>query len=200
MTLLKKIKVNLDYLLGKADPTIYAKPNHSNITSEEWKKRWDIFIYYGDCFVWYGVDSEGNIAQFACDSGYVPEAFFQNISENKKLHNYFETLPETTTTKLSENLRPKFKKAADKSSGENEFWKTGANTGLFILREAEHEFYGQWISNKPPFELFLIPDKGLKTSELPNEIQKLLAPYHFENLNFEDCQFLDVSNYLYCED
>jgi len=200
MTLLEKLKINLDYLLGKAAPELYAKPAHFNISTEEWLRRWETFSD-DNGYIWYGVDSEGNVAQFACgDQSYVPEVFFRNVADNKKLHNYFKALPEITTTNFSEKLRLQLNQSANKSSDANDFWRTGANTGLFILEETENEFYGQWKRNKPPYELLLIPNKGLKISELPDEIQKRLEPFKFEKLRFNDCQLLDISQYIYCEE
>jgi hypothetical protein len=205
MTLLEKIKVNLNYMLGKADSKLY-KENHKslNLTLRDWQNRWEIFSDHGCGFVWYGVDSEENIAQFICDNAYIPEAFFEDVSDNQQLHNFFETLPEVATTQLPENLRPELKRVADNFSGVNDFWKTGANKGLYIFEETDDEtwykHYRKWNNVKYPYELLLIPSQRLRIVELPNEIQQLLAPYHFQNLRFRDCQFLDVSKYFYCEE
>ena len=57
-------------------------------------------------------------------------------------------------------------------------------------------FY-HWNHTKRPYELLQIPNKRLKIFDLPEEIKELLKPYNFENLKFADCQFLDVSKYLY---
>ncbi len=202
MTLREKIKVNLDYLRGKADPKLYAKPyKNSVLKSEEWRKRWKIFSDNKRGFVWFGVDAEGNIAEFCGELAYIPEVFFQDVEANCKVQEFFESLPETTTTKIAENLRLELKESAENSliTTLDDFFLTGANTGLFIFEEAEDMLFGQWFEKKPPYELFLMPDKSVKIYDLPDEIQKLLEPYRFENLNFEDCQFLDVSNHLYCE-
>lgn len=200
MSFLKKIKINIDYLLGKADPSLYAKGHkNSNLILQDWQKRWEIFSDNGCGFVWYGVDSEGNLAEFACDETHIPEAFFNNVSENNKLKSFIDTLPEITSTRLPENLRPELKRLAQKLSGTNDFWKKGANKGLFIFEETD-EHYRCWNQTKNPYELFLIPDTSLKIKNLPYRIQQLLKPYHFENLHFRDCQFLDVSKYLFCEE
>ncbi len=205
MTLLEKIKVNLDYVLGKSEPELYEENRKSSkLTLKDWQRRWEIFSEDGNGFVWYGLDSEENIAQFVCDNTYIPEAFFKDAAENRQLHNFFETSPEITTTQLPANLRPELKRVADKFSGVNDFWATGANKGLYIFEETDdktwYKHYREWNNVKYPYELLLIPSQKLHIVELPNEIQKLLMPYHFKNLRFEDCQFLDVSKHLYCEE
>lgn len=204
MTLLEKIKINIDYLLGKADPSLYAKPyKEQKLSLKDWQERWEIFSPDSCGFYWYGFDSEGNIAQFSSEAAYVPEAFFKDVSENAELQFFFDNLPQITSTRLPENLPPKLKQLAQKSSGSNDFWKIGANKGLFIFEEIEDEpqykHYRNWIVNNP-YELLVIPEKGLKIENLPDRIQKLLEPYHFESLKFADCQTLDVSKYLYCEE
>jgi hypothetical protein len=200
MTLLEKIKINLDYLLGKAEPYLYAEGYKSqNLTLKDWQKRWEKFSYDGCGFIWYGVDADENLAEFSSEEAYVPEAFFQNASVNKKLSNFFDNLPETSGSIIPENLRPELKDSAQKFNGENSFWKTGASRGLFIFDEADGAGMkgNKW---KSPYELLLIPGNPLKLAELPNEIQNLLKPFSFEDSRFADCQFLDVSKYLYCEE
>lgn len=203
MTLFEKTKINIDYLFGNADPSLYAPAKNRNLSSEDWQTRWEIFSDHGCGFVWYGVDSEGNLAEFACNDAFVPEAFFNDVSVNRQLQSFFQNLPEITTTQLAECLSPRFRQAANRFSGTNDFWKTGANKGIFIFEETDDDswymHYRKWDDLKYPYELLLIPDKSLKVTDLPNEIQRLLEPYHFENLRFRDCQFLDVSKYLYCE-
>jgi len=201
MTLLEKIKINIDYLLGKADPSLYAPAKHRNLSSEDWQKRWEIFSTNGDSFNWFGVDSEGNLGEFICQSAYMPEAFFQDVSANKELLDFFWELPERTTTLLPENLNERLKKIVDDKKFP--FWKTGANNGLFQFEETDgDEWYksSEYGFDRPPYELQLIPKEPLNVIQLPEEIQKLLKSFHFESLKFADCQFLDVSKYFYCEE
>lgn len=202
MTLLEKIKVNLDYLRGKADPKLYVKPYKNKILEEEeWQRRWEIFSNNNSGFVWFGVDAEGNIAEFSCEFGYIPEVFFKDVEANRQVQAFFQSLPETTITKLSENMRLEIEQIAENNLTANldDFFATGANKGYFIFEETENIHFGQMFRRIPAYELILIPQNRLKIRDLPDEIQKLLEPYRFENLNFEDCQYLDVSNYLYCE-
>src|SRR5215203_5041574 len=196
MTLVEKIKSNLNFIFEKR-----------KISHEEWKKRLEIFGCNNETFIWYGVDSEGNLAEFTCDrSSFVPESFFQDVSANKKLLDFFWDLPKTTTSLLPENLSPRLKKFA--SDKRKTFWRTidDANDGLFTFDETDGDEWNKTRADfinyhgKPPYELLIIPKEALKINQLPKEIQKLLEPYHFQNLKFADCQFLDVSKYLYCEE
>lgn len=51
MTLLEKIKVNLSYLLGEANPEQYSpKYKSSNLSLQDWQKRWEIFNADGTGF------------------------------------------------------------------------------------------------------------------------------------------------------
>ncbi len=142
MTLLEKIKINLDYLLGKADSSLYANSYKSqNISSDEWEKRFEIFSK-DDYFVWYGVDAEDNLAEFGAAETYIPEAFFQDVSINKKLSDFFNDLSEVTTSVIPKNLRYELRQSADNITSENSFWRTGANKGLFIFEELTTEDLG----------------------------------------------------------
>src|SRR5688500_9501234 len=106
MTLLEKIKINLDYLLGKADPSFYAEDYKSqNLSKEDWQKRWEIFGNDGCGFVWYGVDAEGNLAEFGGEEAYIPETFFKDVSLNRKLTDFFNDLPEITISIIPKDLR-----------------------------------------------------------------------------------------------
>ena len=203
MTLLEKIKINLDYLLGKADSSLYAPPyKGQKIGMEEWSKRWEIFANDGCGYLWYGIDSQGSLAEFSGESSYVPEVFFQDISNNKQLLNFFANLPENTTGRVPDVLRKDIKPSPEKVSK----WSENLTQGIFSFYEP-NDIY--WYDNsnlkryeykKTPYELMYIPNVCLKLKELPTEIQKLLQPYYFENLKFEDCQFLDVSKHLHCEE
>ena len=209
MTLLEKIKFNLDSLLGKADSKSYFKSQkNSKMSLIDWQARWEIFSDNGCGFTWYGVDVEKNLAKFVCDEAYVPEALFIDVSNNIKLDSFFDNLPEITTAKLPEMLRPALQEAAerDKRNPLLNLWNPlkEAQRGIYIFSEAnDTTWYKEGLnkqSTKNPYELLAMPDKSLKVYELSNEIQKLLEPYHFENLKFSDCRFLDVSKYIYCED
>jgi len=200
MTLLEKIKINIDYLFGKADPSLYAPSKNINVNKEKWQARWEIYAAEKDGFIWYGVDSEGNLAEFGSETAYVPEAYFQSVHNNNLLLEFFENLPEITTGNLPENLRKEIQPAPEKVSR----WTKYSNRGIFIFDEPG-DFY--WYNStkryeydKNPYELMSAPNDYLKCNDLPIHIQKLLEPYHFENLKFEDCQFLDVSKYFYCEE
>lgn len=201
MSLLEKLKINLDYILGKADPSLYAKSYAGqNLTLKDWQLRWEKFSF-DDCdgFVWYGVDAAGNLAKFAAQEIFVPEAYFQSVENNKKLKAFFDGLPEITASKLPENLRYELKLAATKKpQSEKSFWMTGANRGLFIFDETNIDQF-EYANQARSYELVLMPEKPLKIFDLPNDIQKMLESYRFENLNFADCQFLDVSKHFYCE-
>ncbi len=202
MTLLEKIKVNLNYLFGKADANLYADEyNSQNLSLKDWQKRWEIFSAY-DCFTWYGVDSEGSLAEFQAAETYIPEIFFQDLSANKILDLFFNNLPDITTGKIPENLREEIKPSSEKVK----LWTKESNTGLFIFEDPQDIY---WFQNnkaennkyrKTPYELKSIPSEPLNFSKLPNQIQELLKPYKFENLRFADCQLLDVSKHFYCEE
>ena len=199
MTLLEKLKINVEYLLGKAHPSLYAEGYKSpNLTLKDWQKRWEIFSDDGNGFIWFGVDEEGNLAEFASETTYVPEVFFQDVSINKKLIEYFANLPEITSSVLPENLRLELKELAKEPQGDESFWKIRANKGLYIFDEPEILGFKD-RNGKCPYELTLAPQMPLKLNDLPKDIQNLLKSYHFENLKFADCQFLDVSKYFYCE-
>lgn len=199
MTLFEKLKVNLDYIFGKSDSSLYADSRiNQNLTLKDWQKRWEIFSDNGNGFIWYGIDTEGNIAEFGSENTYVPEIFFQDASANKKVMEYFSNLPEITKSLIPENLRSELKEPYNRLQGERSFWKTGANQGIFIFDELKIAGFKD-DNGKTPYELTLIPETPLKISELPNDIQNLLASYHFENVTFANCQFLDVSKYFYCE-
>lgn len=200
MTLLKKIKVNLDYLLGKADSSLYAADaKNPNLTLIDWQKRWEMFSDNGCGFIWYGIDETGNIAEFASEEADIPEVFFQDASVNKRTEEFFDNLPETTKSVLPENLRFELKESAKRLQEKKSFWRTGANKGFFIFDESEIPGFKN-NAGKNFYELMLIPETPLKIANLPSDIQDLLKPYHFENLKFSDCQFLDVSNYFYCKE
>ena len=200
MTLLEKIKVNLDYLFGKADSSLYAADTKNpNLTLTDWQKRWEIFSSNGCGFVWYGVDEAGNIAEFASERTDVPEVFFQDVSASKKAEEFFDNLPEVTKSILPENLRYELKESAKRLQGEKSFWKKGANKGFFIFDELEIPGFKN-NAGKNFYELMLIPETPLKITNLPSDIQDLLKPYRIENLNFKDCQFLDISKYFYCKE
>lgn len=202
MTLLEKIKINLDYLLGKADPKLYAEDYKSlNLTLKDWQKRWETFSG-DDCFTWYGVDAENNVAEFRAEETYVPEIFFQDSLANKKLTDFFDNLPQITNGKIPDNLREEIKPSPEKIH----LWVKESNKGIFIFEEPGDIYWYQ--ENNPerikykrnPYELKSLPDKCLKVSDLPNEIQALLKPYHFEDLKFAECNFLDASKHFYCEE
>lgn len=202
MTLLEKIKINIDYLLGKADPSLYAPSQNRNISREEWQTRWEIYAAQSDGFIWYGVDSEGNLAEFGSETAYVPEAYFQDVHNNNLLLEFFEDLPEITAGNLPENLRREIRPAPKDVLK----WVKHSNRGIFIFEESGDVYWcdssnlERYKYHKNPYELQSIPNDCLKYNDLPIHIQSLLRPYHFENLRFEDCQFLDVSKYFYCEE
>lgn len=208
MTLLEKIKVNLDYLCGKAEPKLYAKPNKSSMLKiEVWQKRWEIFSDHGCGFVWYGVDSQENLARFICDEAYIPEAFFQDVVVNNKIDEYFKSLPKYTSSHIPINLRPSMQELAQRDEDNSLLWgplKT-AQSGVFAFMEADdinwhhNEQFYHYKRTRNPYELLAIPDECLKISDLSGEIQELLKPFYFENLKFEDCNFLDVSKHFQCE-
>lgn len=176
MNLLKKIKVNLDYVTGKSKPELYEENyRSSNLTLKDWQKRWEIFSNDGNGFIWYGVDTEGNVAEFGSENTYVPEMFFQDACANKKVMEHFVGLPEITESLIPDNLRPELKESYNRLQGEGSFWKTGANKGIFIFDEPEISGFKD-TNGKTPYELILIPDISLKISELPNDVQNLLAP------------------------
>lgn len=209
MTFLEKLKVNLGYLLGKADPLLYAEGYKSqNISSVDWRNRWDVFSDNGCGFCWYGVDSEKNLAKFVCDESYIPEAFFQDVTKNQELFNFFQNLAKVTNARLPNVLRPVFRELAerDRKNPILQLWNPlkEAQRGIYIFSEANDKtWYDENLHkqfSKNPYELLAIPEEPLKETSLPIEIQKLLEPYHFENLLFADCQFLDVSKYFYCEE
>lgn len=202
MSLIKKIKINLDYLLGKATPELYEKNYKSpNLTLRDWQKRCEVFSEY-DCFTWFGVDSEDNLAKFQASETYVPEICFQDISVNKKLTLFVDNLPEITNgiipNDLREEIKPSFK--------EINLWAKESNKGIFIFEEPDDIYWYQENNfkrnqyKKSPYELKSLPKEPLKILDLPNEIQVLLNPYRFKNLKFADCNFLDVLKYFYCEE
>jgi hypothetical protein len=203
MTLLEKIKINIDYLLGKADPSLYSEDNkNSNLTLKDWQARWEVFANDGSGYVWYGVDSEGNLAEFCAESSFIPEAHFQNVYNNKTLLDFFENLPEITTGKLPDKLRKEIQPSPERILG----FAKESNRGIFIFDEIG-DIYWTAESNverykykKYPYELISVPNDCLKFEALPVDIQTLLEPFRFENLKFEDCQFLDISKYFYCEE
>jgi len=200
MNLLEKIKVNLDYLFGKADSSLYAADSKNpNLTLKNLQNRWESFSSDGCGFIWYGVDEADNIAEFASEGTDIPRVFFQDASANKKAAKFFDNLPETTKSVLPENLRFELKESAKRLQGGKSFWKTGANKGFFIFDESEIPGFRN-NTGKNFYELKLIPETPLKIANLPSDIQDLLKPYNFENLKFTDCQFLDVSKYFYCEE
>jgi hypothetical protein len=168
---------------------------------KDWQKRWEIFSDKGCGFIWYGVDSEGNVAEFSCQESFIPEVFFQDVSANIRLKEFFDKLPEKTALKLPENLRKEIKENLQRINS----WGNTPQRGLFIFSEPsdkawyDNGCFKQYIHSKNPYELLAIPNHGVNVADLPLEIQELLKPYHFENLQFADCQFLDVSKYLYCE-
>src|SRR5688572_1463649 len=100
MTLYEKLKINIDYLLGKADPSLYASTRNQNLSPEDWQKRWQLFSEY-DCFSWFAIDSVGNIAEFRAVNTYIPEIYFDNPFLSKKISAYFDSLPEITKGKVS---------------------------------------------------------------------------------------------------
>ena len=194
MTLLEKIKVNLDYLLGKANPELYSPQyKSSNLSLPDWQKRWEILNADGTGFIWYGVDSVGNIAKFSGDDSYVPEAYFQDALANNMLQDYFKSLVKPTSNGINSEIN----KVANGNKD---------NFGVFIFDEINDielkKKRADYVYNyqRLPYQVEFIANKYLKVNDLPIEIQKLLEPYHFENLKFIDCSFLDVSKYLYCED
>lgn len=204
MTFLEKIKVNLNYLLGNADAELYAKSCKSpNLSLKDRQKRWEAFSDDGNGFIWFGVDSENNLAEFVCDESYIPEPFFQDVLNNKKLRYYFSSLPDITSAKVSNNLREELKP----STKEIALFGKESKKGMFLFDETNDNYWYQKKNDlerskykKNPYELHYLPSQYLKVTDLPDEIQELLKPYHFENLRFEDCQFLDVSKYFYCEE
>ena len=203
MTLLEKLKVNINYLLGKGDPSLYS--NKESIGLRGWQKRWEEFSADGCGFYWFGIDIEGNIAEFSCEQSYVPETFFEDAEKNRLVLNYFDNLPDVTETLIPENLRPELRKLAEKHNDKG-FWVTGADKGLFIFDESDkYDWYDfendiQHYYDKNPYELLLIPHQPLKVDNLPVEIQKYLKHYHFIDISFTECQFLDVSKHIYCVD
>ena len=204
MNLLEKIKINLNYLLGNAAPELYAEKYKSpNLTLKDWQKRWELFSNDGNDFTWYGVDSTNNVGQFECDESYIPETFFQDRTSNKRLIDYFGSLPDITTGKVPDKLREELKS----SSADITLFARNSKKGIFIFDEANDTYWYREKNNierskykKNPYELQFLPNDYLKVKDLPDEIQELLKPYHFKDLKFADCQFLDVSKYFYCEE
>ena len=194
MNLLEKIKININYLLGNAPAELYAPKYHGSNTNRQ--ERWQKFSE-NDGFTWFGVDAESNIAQFQAETAYVPETFFQDAAIDKKLVDFFNALPDITTGKVSDNLLQEIKP----------IFARDANKGFFIFEESNNTYWYQEKNNlerskyrKIPYELYFLPNDFLKVVDLPDEIQDLLKPYHFKDLKFADCQFLDVSKYFYCEE
>jgi hypothetical protein len=202
MYLLESIKINLDYLLGKSGSNVYApKYESQKLSREDWQERWEEFGNEGYGFVWYGVDSIGNIAEFCCEESFVPEVFFQNVTKNNKLCEYFETLSNNSKAIIPDNLRNELKELAKR----NKDWGKEAERGIFIFDEPsdtslfEEKYLTKFAFSKNPYELRAIPTEPVNFGNLPKEVQESLQPYHFENVKFNECQFLDVSKHLYCE-
>ena len=202
MSFLERLKVNIEYILGRSDPALYVSRNTGQrLSLKVWQERWKIFSK-SDGFIWYAVDESGNIAEFQANQTYVPEVFFRDASENNQLFHYFENLPETTVGKIPENLRKEIK-----PSGVNlrDFTKE-SNSGIFIFHEPEDIFWYQkgnsdrYAFDKTPYELVSMPESPLKLSGLPKEVQASLENYYFEGLRFEDCKYLDVSKYFDCKE
>lgn len=210
MSLLRKIKINIDYLLGKANSSLYApKYQSQKVNLREWQKRWEIYSDNGCGFIWYGYDSLGNIAEFVSEEAYIPEVFFDDVSNNKKLQEYFENLPSIYESQLPQNIRTILREKAEKDKDSiSETWYPlkEAKRGIFIFAEVgdsdwyNSETFKNSIYKKNPQELLASPQKGLKYQELPDEIKEIIRPYKFENLRFSNCQFLDISKYFYCEE
>lgn len=193
MTLLEKLKVNLDYLLGKADPSLYAPVRNQNVSLEDWNKRWEMFSNGENGFVWYGIDEKGHIGEFRAINAYIPEIYFDNPFLNKKISDYFDSLPEITKGKVSPKLLKELKPTPERE----EIWAKDSNKGLFIFEELE-EIYRE--GNRNSYELTSFPQKSLSVSELPDFLQNRLNFFQLENLNFKECEFLDISKYFHCEE
>lgn len=167
----------------------------------DWQKRRETFSAY-DGYIWYGVDAENNVAEFQASNTYVPELFFQNAARNKYLMDFFDNLPEITTGRIPENLREEIKPSPDNMPR----WAKESNRGLYIFKDPEDLYWYQSIyfekfkGTNFPYELQSVPERALKFGELQKNVRELLEPCRFENLNFADCQFLDVSEYFYCEE
>ena len=165
-----------------------------------WQQRWQTFTD-GSGFIWYGVDAEGNIAEFICDESYIPEESFNDFKNYKKLEDYFHNLPEVTTGRIPANYRYNFIAPGKYHFGSLKPPKE-ANRGLYIFDEAsdshwyESGNYKQYSKN--PYELTAIPEIKLKVTELPKSIQELLEPFHFRNIKFADFDFLDISEFFEC--
>ena len=176
MTLLEKIKINLDYLLGNAAPEPYAERYKSpNLTLKDWQKRWAIFSSDGCGLYWYGVDTEGNLAAFSSEGTDVPEVFFQNVTENKTLEDFFKNLPGITVGKIPENLRDEIKPHPEKDS----FRAEESNKGIFVFEEPGDIYWYQENNlerrkyKKNPYKLNSLPIKCLKVTDLPDEIPRI---------------------------
>jgi hypothetical protein len=198
----EKLKLNVDYLSGKSNSNLYsAKYESSKLSRKDWQLRWEVYGNEGYGFVWYGVDSIGNVAEFCCEESFVPEVFFQDVTKNNKLCEYFKNLSNNSKAIIPVNLRNELREFAKR----NNDWGKEAERGVFIFDEPsdnswfEEKYLTKFAFTKNPYELTAIPTEPLYVENLPKKVQELLQPYHFEKINFSECQFLDVSKHLYCE-
>ncbi len=168
-----------------------------------WQQRWENFSPNGDGFIWYGIDSEGSIAEFICEDSYIPEEAFEDIANYRKLEYCFDNLPEITTAEFPLNYRYN-SIAPGKYHFGNLTPPKEANRGIYVFSEAadlhwyESGNYKQYSKN--PYELNAVPERKIKVTELPKSIQKLLEPFHFQNVKFADFNFLDASKFFECKE
>lgn len=129
--------------------------------------------------MWFAIDRNGNI--FECTSagcGNVPEYVCRSREETDALLQYFmENAPTITSSKLlipaeDNDLIDEAKKLSSK--------------GLYCFDITDYD-------NDDKYSCIAIPEKALKVSELPNDIQKLLSD-HIYNGDVSEEQTITVEH------
>lgn len=139
--------------------------------------------FYGTNFTFYLIDSVNSIAVFSSGHYPIPKDVFRDKSEYLKVDDYMQNLPRLCNSFLS----PKYKRLA----GDYSLALLEANRGLYSFDEENN-----WTYN---YDLYALPNKELKLTNLPKEIEKYLSSFKIEKVKFAELQEIDILDYFECD-
>jgi hypothetical protein len=142
---------------------------------------------FGWEFDWYAVDSIGAIALFVCGFTVVPNLIFEDEVKYLKIISYFENLPFFAKAHLSSGYESKKSKSLNGFA--NQILE--AERGIYV-------FYDKDYSSV--YELIAVPEYCINVLVLPDEIQNLLQPLTFNNINFSEIESLDIRKFFECSE
>lgn len=107
---------------------------------------------------WYGIDKKGNIAVFcSAGEGNLPEFVCENEERADELMEYFETVPQSTSSILFFKSIERAEQVAREFSDRGLYYfdsDDGTQFGICIL----HEYYTKLSAPQEPLKYELLPD------------------------------------------